>query len=415
MKRYALIGKSLPHTLSPKIYALLGLSYEAVELKEDELESFLKNCPYDGFNVTIPYKKAVMAYLDHIDPEAERIGAVNTVVVKGGRLYGYNTDIFGMERSIPKKAVEGKDAIVLGSGGTSLTAERFLIKYGAKHIYKVSRSGPINYENIYNLCGAKVLINTTPVGMYPDIKRAPVDIKRLRGVEFVFDAVYNPIRTRLILDCMEMKIECSGGLDMLLNQAFKAAELYTGEPLKDDIKYNAALTLRKDFENIALIGMPSSGKSSLARELDKITGREIVDTDELVEKKAGLKIPEIFEKLGEEKFRDLEEEAVEEACSKKGVIISTGGGAVTREQNIKNLKGCGVVFLIKRDAAPNTSGRPLLTKDGAYERLKKERESLYQKARDFEVLNNDTLQGAAKRIWDLFLEHIKKQVKINLI
>lgn len=404
MKRFAVIGRSLPHTMSPFIYKELGLDYGVVEMEREELRPFVEKGEFDGFNVTIPYKTEIIPYLDEIRGEASIIGAVNTVVRTDGKTVGYNTDIDGMAAVFDRENVSfaGKTALILGSGGTSLTAERLAVSRGASEVFKVSRTGEINYENCYEKVGnAEIIINATPVGMFPENDLCKLDISRFPRAEFVFDAIYNPLRSRLVQDAARRGIKSRGGLLMLLSQAFAAYELYTGKVPTEAEKETASEKLAAHLGNLVLIGMPSCGKSSVGKKLAAKLGKTFIDTDEEVFRLTGRTPAEIIAAEGESAFRQIEADAVFEASKKTCAVIATGGGAVLSEDNVRRLKGNGFLVWLKRDLNSLSSENRPLSKDKGISELYKVREPIYRRVSDVSVENKDgkieiTVEEAAK-------------------
>ncbi len=401
---FGLVGKSLPHTLSPEIHAILGDDHYGIfELEsEEELRAFIRDGGADGFNVTIPYKQAVMPMLDQLDDEARAIGAVNTVVRRGEKLYGYNTDIRGMQYALEKVGImpNGRHVLVLGSGGTSHTAQYLCKKLGAASIDVVSRTGKINYENCYELRDTQIIINTTPVGMYPNAFARPVELTRFERLEGVFDAVYNPLRTLLIQDALKFGIRANGGLDMLVEQARAARKLFGGEEKIG--AEEACRRLERKLDNIVLIGMAGSGKTSIGRELALLTGREFVDTDEIVEKDVGKSIPQIFAEGGN--FREYESRVVKDVCSGFGRVIAVGGGAVLREINRFYIKSNAKVVLIRRNEDELAlEGRPLSADRDTAKKLSKERAPIYEGLADIRIDNDSDIHTAAKKIAEALL------------
>lgn len=406
--KYGLIGKKLGHSFSKPIHEKIGgYEYELKEIAPEDLGAFMERKNFLGINVTIPYKSDVIPYLDYIDAAAEKIGAVNTVVNRDGKLYGYNTDFGGMRALILKQGFDytDKKVLILGTGGTAKTALAVAEDLGAGEIITVSRSGSVNYKNVYTLHGdADYIINTTPVGMYPDNFSSPLDIYSFKKLKGVTDAVYNPLKTRLCIDAEANGIPCECGLYMLVSQGVLACEYFMGglcfdrERLADEIFSQ----LKKEKQNIVLIGMPGSGKTTTGKALCENTGRELIDTDEMIVDKYG-EISTIFEKNGEQYFRDLEQEAVMEASKRSGVIISTGGGAVLREENVRALKQNGVLFFLNRplcDIVP-TDDRPLSSN---YEALKKrfeERYDIYVSSADYEIHIDGSVENAVRKITEL--------------
>ena len=392
--RYGLLGKKLIHSFSKEVHNRLGNNeYELIELSENELEFFLKKKEFSALNVTIPYKETVMPYLDYIDVNAIEIGAVNTVVNRNGKLYGYNTDFFGMKSLIEKSGVSAtnKSALILGTGGTSKTAKAVLKSLGVKTILKVSRTkseDTITYdEAIKSYNNFEIIINTTPVGMYPLTDSIPINLDTFNNLELVIDAVYNPINTKLVLSAQKRGIKAFGGLYMLVCQAVKADGYFFEKKCDTAVLEKIYNEILSSKINIVLTGMPASGKSTIGKKLAEITGRELIDTDDLIIKKVGISISEIFEKCGEEYFRKIESEVIAEASLKNGVIISTGGGAVLRSDNILNLKKNGEIFFLNRpleDLIP-TSDRPLANSRESIIKRYNERIDIYNSTADFVV------------------------------
>lgn len=424
-KIYGLLGRKLGHSWSVPIHQALGCEgYRLIELEREELGGFLRREDIGGLNVTIPYKREVMAFCDVIDEGAEAIGSVNTIVRREGKLYGYNTDIDGFLYMLRRARISlmGKKVVVLGSGGASLTAQAAAKREGAREVVVVSRTGPDNYENLDHHAGADVLINTTPVGMWPNLEGQPVDLERFPRAEAVVDIIYNPNRTNLILQAEGIDkrdrllageglrpeerefhgghpIRCTGGLPMLVHQAKRAEELFFGQPIPD---YQTELILARlwqDRTNIVLVGMPGCGKTTVGRELAKLTGKPLVDLDEEIVRRAGKPIPDIFREEGENAFRDLESQALAETCAKDGQVIATGGGAVLRAENRAAMRRTGRVYWLRRDlnVLPK-EGRPLSQK-GSLEEMYQMRKPLYEAAADFRVDNNQTAAEAAQQIW----------------
>lgn len=359
-----LIGAHLGHSYSPRIHKALGDDdYRLIELSAEALGDFLQNGDFDAVNVTIPYKKDVIPYLAHVSSEAARIGAVNTIVRGAdGKLYGYNTDYDGMREMIDAMGIsmQGKKVLVLGSGGASRTAVTVSRDMGALAVVVISRSGEDNYQNLDRHADADVIINTTPVGMYPNNGEAPLSLDIFKHLEAVLDLIYNPARTALLMDAEARGIPCCNGLLMLVSQARRARELFTGRSIERSVSAKITRELEKEAENIVLIGMPGCGKSTLGKRLAADLGREFVDADAEIVAEAGCTIPEIFEAEGEVGFRRRESAVLARLGKEKGLVIATGGGAVTVPENQPLLRQNGrLVFL---DVAPenlSTKGRPL--------------------------------------------------------
>lgn len=363
--KFGLLGRRLGHSYSPMIFDLMGgYRYDLFEREPEGIEELLKNGDFDGINVTIPYKKDVLPYLDEIDPLALRLGAVNTIVRRGGKLFGYNSDYYGFRSMVLRTRIDvsGKKVLVLGSGGASVTVRAVLEDLGAKVVI-VSRSGENNYDNLHLHRDAAVIVNTTPVGMYPNNGVSPLDIRQFPELEGVLDLIYNPARTQLLLDCERCGIPGFNGLWMLVAQAKQSAEWFLDTQLPDKIISDIHRKLRDRMENITLVGMAGCGKSSIGRLLAKETGKEFIDADTEVERKAGKTIPEIFADDGEEVFRQLETQVLAELGKRSGLVIATGGGCVTREENFPLLhQNSRIVWLKRCPTSLPTKGRPLSQK-----------------------------------------------------
>ena len=398
---YGLLGERLGHSFSPQIHRdLAGYDYQLLPTPPEAVEDLFARRAFQGLNVTIPYKRTVMPLCDEIDPRAAAIGAVNTVVNRNGRLTGYNTDIDGFLYMARRAGVDmtGKKVVILGSGGTSRTARAAAGELGAREIVTVSRRGEDNYQNLSRHADAQVLVNTTPVGMYPNWGQSPVSLESFPALEGVLDVVYNPLRTALLLQAEERGLPCSCGLPMLVAQAKRAAELFTGQNI-DDSRAEAVLHgLREQLTSIVLIGMPGCGKTTVGRTLAGKLGRTFVDLDEEIVRRAGMSIPEIFAREGEAGFRERESALVREFGERTGLVVSTGGGVVTRRENYIPLKQNGLLLHLRRDpAALPTDGRPL-SQATAPEELWRRRAPLYAAFADGEIDNNGTLAGTLEQI-----------------
>lgn len=403
----ALIGKPLGHSYSKEIHALIApYSYDLVELDESEVAPYLRSRDFDGINVTIPYKQTVMPLIDEISDEAKKIGAVNTIFNEGGRLVGYNTDFAGMRALILKNGmdVSGKKALVLGTGGTSKTATEVLRSLGASEVIKVSRTakdGAVSYTDAYEKhSDAQVIVNATPVGMYPHENEKPIDIGRLPCVEAVIDAIYHPLCTELVIDAKRKGIKACGGLYMLVAQAVYACGLFQNKEINADVIDDVYEKVLAQKRNIVLVGMPSCGKSTIANELAKLTGREAIDTDCEVQKRAGVSISQIFEKDGEGAFRKLESEVVSDVASRSCVIVSTGGGVPLNDENVKKLARNGIILFLDRnvDKLMATSDRPLAQNAEAIKNLYEKRYPIYLKCADARIDSNGSVQDTINSI-----------------
>ena len=405
--KYGLIGEKLGHSFSREIHACLAdYEYELRELSREELVPFIVSRDFLGINVTIPYKEAVIPYLDELDESAEKIGAVNTVVNRGGRLYGYNTDYLGMRALILYRGIElsSRKVAILGTGGTSKTARAVAESLGAGKIITVSRTGrdgAVTYEELCDChSDTEVIINTTPVGMFPNSSAMPTDPARFPRLFGVIDAIYNPQRTPLVRAAREMKAAASGGLYMLVAQAYYASELFLDTKYPEGKIQEIYEKIKRKKENIVLIGMPASGKTTVARLISDATGREFIDTDEMIVKMAKMPIPEIFERYGEAHFRHLEAEAVRLASMKVGAVIATGGGAVLKAENVGALRSNGRIYFIDRPLASliPTSDRPLSSTREAIEARYSERYPIYSSVSDVRIDAVTSAEAVAKTI-----------------
>lgn len=400
----ALIGEKLGHSYSKLIHEAFGLySYELVSLPRDRVGEFMENGDFDAFNVTIPYKRTVMPYCSYISPEAQKIGSVNTVIRTQDGLHGFNTDYFGFKSMAARAGIDfaGKKVVILGSGGTSLTAKAVAADCGADRITVVSRSGEYNYENLEKLSDCEILINTTPVGMYPNNGSSAVKLDSFPRCEAVLDVIYNPLRTELIMQALERGISCSGGLYMLVAQAAQSAKYFCSAEIGEKEIERVFRSLALDVQNIVLVGMPGCGKTTVAAALERLTGRKSVDTDSLVEKAAGMSVPDIFSEYGEAHFRELEAQAICGIAKEKGLIIATGGGAVLNPENVRALKGNGCIYYLKRALELlSLDGRPLSKSREALERMFVTRDPIYSNCANAEILNNSSPESAARRIAD---------------
>ena len=398
---YGLLGEKLGHSFSPQIHRdLAGYDYQLLPTPPEAVEDIFARRAFQGLNVTIPYKRTVMPLCDEIDPRAAAIGAVNTVVNQNGRLTGYNTDIDGFLYMARRAGVDmaGKKVVILGSGGTSRTARAAAGELGAREIITVSRHGEDNYQNLSRHADAQVLVNTTPVGMYPNWGQSPVSLESFPALEGVLDVVYNPLRTALLLQAEERGLPRSCGLPMLVAQAKRAAELFTGQNINDSRAETVLHGLREQLTSIVLIGMPGCGKTTVGRALAGKLGRTFVDLDEEIVRRAGTSIPEIFAREGEAGFRERESALVREFGERTGLVVSTGGGVVTRRENYIPLKQNGLLLHLRRDpAALPTDGRPL-SQATAPEELWRRRAPLYAAFADGEIDNNGTLARTLEQI-----------------
>ena len=405
--KYGLIGEHLTHSYSCEIHAQIAdYVYELCELRPDELGEFMTKREFNAINVTIPYKQAVMPYLDEISETAQRIGAVNTVVNRGGKLFGDNTDFPGMLALAKHVGIDMKDkkVLILGTGGASKTAHALALYMGCESVYYVSRSGKdgsLTYEQAINEhSDAEIIINATPVGMFPKVDGRPIDISAFPKLAGVLDAIYNPLRSNLVLDALERGIPAEGGLYMLSAQAVYASAVFQNIPLDESLIQKAYDSVRQDKQNIVLIGMPSSGKTTIGKLLAEKCGIDLADTDEYIIKKIGMPISEFFAQKGEAEFRRIEKETVAELASTGGKIIATGGGAVLDPENVRALKRNGMLVFLDR-ALENlvaTDDRPLASARSALEKLYVERYEIYKAAAEIRIDANTTPEAEADEI-----------------
>lgn len=402
MLKCGLLGRKLGHSYSPAIHGMLSdYSYQLFEREPEELEDFLLHGDWDGINVTIPYKKSVLPYCRELSSLAKEIGSVNTIVRRpDGSLFGDNTDAYGFESLVKKSGIDvrGKKVLVLGSGGASVTVVAMLKRLGAGSVTVISRSGEDNYDNIQKHADAKIIVNTTPVGMYPNNGQAAVDLKTFPDCEGVLDAVYNPARTALLLQAERLGIPCAGGLYMLVAQAKRACEIFTGSSIPDSETVRIEKAMSARMQNIILIGMPSSGKSTIAAALGERLGRPVYEADTLIEEEAGTDIPAIFAAHGEDYFRKLETQVLKKLGAMSGAIISTGGGCVTREENYEPLHQNGrMVWLLRDTDKLDKTGRPISLRSDLNE-LYARREPMYARFADLKADNNGSIEDTLAQI-----------------
>lgn len=427
MNRYGLIGEKLPHSFSPIIHEYLGNpEYDLFEIPKDDIDSFMKGASFEAANVTIPYKETVMKYCKFIDDTALSIGSVNTLVRHSDGLYGYNTDYLGFEFMVSAAGIDIKDeeVIVLGSGGTAKTAVYSAGRLKARRIIVVSRSGNsfetdtecpvefIDYEKINEHKNAGILINTTPVGMFPNIYINPIDIDIFVRLNGVIDVIYNPLNTKLVLDARRRGIKATNGLEMLVAQGYYAERLFMGRaglPSKEELdRLKGIVRKLSDLKrNIVLIGMPGCGKTTTGLELSGLTGKKLLDTDEEFTKDYGMTPAECISRYSEEEFRNKESETVRKTASLGGVIIATGGGAVLRKENVEALRMNGVIIFLDTPLEfLATEGRPLSQGDGKLKKLFEERYPIYLSAMDKKVKTDKDSTKTAKEILDFLREEI---------
>ena len=408
MSKFYLIGEHLSHSFSPQVHAMLGNpDYSLKELAPEEVGAFVKHGDYVGMNVTIPYKQTVIPYLDALTPAAEKLGAVNTITRRAdGTLLGDNTDYFGFSYALESAGITlaGKRVLILGSGGASKTAVAVARDAGAAEIVIVSRTGEVNYDNLYDLHGdAQVIVNCTPVGMYPKSGTSPVDLAKFPCLCGVADMIYNPARTVFLAQAEQLGLPRTNGLSMLVSQAAAGHERFTGAPVDTAQIARIVRSFAAESANIVLIGMPGCGKSTVGASLAALTGKTFMDTDALIVQKAGKSIPEIFADDGEDAFRAIEHQVVCEVGMGHGQIIATGGGVVTRSENLYPLRQNATVVWLQRplEELP-CDGRPL-SQASKLADMYRIREPLYRAFADIIIPNDGTPEKVAARILEVIL------------
>ena len=406
--KYGLIGEHLGHSYSKVIHEKIGdYVYEIKEIEPENVESFIKKREFMGINVTIPYKEKVIPMLDYVDNNAKKIGAVNTVVNKDGELYGYNTDYSGMRALVLRVGaeIEGKKVLIIGTGGTSKTARAVVTDMGAKEIILVSNvkvDGALSYEEVYAFhTDVDVIFNTSPVGMYPKNNATPIDLKKFPRLTALIDVVYNPIKTKLVREAQALGIRAEGGLYMLGAQAVYAYEHFTGKTVDKSLCDDIYSDVIKEKNNIILVGMPSSGKTSVGTKIAQMTGKQFIDTDDEIVKAEGTDIPTIFADKGEGYFRDLEAKIVEDVSKLNGFVIATGGGAILREANVDFLKQNGKIYFLDRSLSKlmPTEDRPLSRDREAIEKRYNERYGIYKSVADVIINGDGTVDEVAELLY----------------
>lgn len=418
--KYGLIGEELGHSFSKVIHERIAdYAYDLTPLSKQAFPEFMEKREFQAINVTIPYKKDVIPYLDEMDNNAKAIGAVNTIIHKNGKLIGHNTDFSGFLYMVRRHNINmvNKKVLVIGNGGASSAIQAVVKHVGAAQMIVVDitpGNGAISYEECFEKhMDAQVVINTSPVGMYPHIGNAPIAISMFLKCEAVMDVIYNPIRTNLCLEAQELNMISVNGLEMLIAQAKQAVELFLDKTIDDAIIDEIYQELLVDTCNIVLIGMPSAGKTTIGKMLAEKLGKQFIDLDEVIIKKAGMSIPEIFAQSGEEGFRAMESEVAKELAKLTNKIIATGGGSVKHKVNMDYLRLNGVTIFIDRDVEKLISSdlnRPLSKSKEALRSLYEERLPLYQTYASFIVSNNDVIEDSVNEILETYQSVLKNAI-----
>ncbi|MEG0250843.1 MAG: shikimate dehydrogenase [Peptostreptococcus sp.] len=423
MKHYGLFGEHLSHSKSPEIqqfiYNLIGFDadYSIYEFEKNNIQKYIdmiRDNKINGANVTIPYKKDILPYIDILDEKAKDIGAINTIFAKDNILYGYNTDYYGISKTLESYLpIENKDYLILGYGGASQPLIHFLADNRAKNIYIASRDPKryndfkinaanvhfIDYKNIKNLCG-EIIFNTTPLGMFPNVDSCPVDEDLLKNFKVAIDFIYNPVTTKFLSSAKNLGLKTQNGLKMLVYQAIESIQIWSGKKINESIQRDIYMHFRSQLyteEKIYLVGLPASGKTTFAKVLADYLGYNFLDLDQYIENSINMSVSDIFEKYGEDRFRQIESQALKDTCNMKNTVIATGGGIVEKEENRKFLKGFDNVFYLKRDIKDildtvNLDERPILrnSPEKLYT-LYKKRHSFYEDVSNHILNNNSTL------------------------
>lgn len=401
---YKLLGKNVSHSYSQEVHNSLGYDYKILDLSLSEFREIMEERSFVGVNITMPYKQEALKYLDYIDPAAKKLNVVNTVVHKDNKLYGYNTDYFGLKYLIKFNEIEIKDrnVVILGSGATSKTVKALCQDLGAKNITKVSQSNSnhLTYDDLSSVLNYQVLINTTPKEMYPNTEEKIIDLKQFNKLEAVVDVIYNPLKTNLILQAKDLNIKAVGGLEMLVGQAVESSSLFFNKKYPKDTINKVYKKLLLEKSNIVLVGMPTSGKSTIGKALAKSLNKKFIDVDKEIVKKEGRSIKEIFKEKGEVYFRTVESQVIESLSRESNLVIATGGGSVLDQKNVKRLKRNGYLIFIDRplNLLIAADDRPLSANRINLKNLYQERYNIYKTVSDVTVINDKDLDFVLKKV-----------------
>ncbi|MCF0172836.1 MAG: shikimate dehydrogenase [Bacteroidales bacterium] len=407
--RYGLIGEHLGHSFSKTIHERIGeYPYDHCEIAPSDLDGFLRAKGFTAINVTIPYKRSVIPHLDWMSPEVKAAGACNAVVNRDGRLYGYNTDYMGMRDLLASADmdVEGRNVLILGTGATSLTALALVRDLGAARVFRASRrqsdaADIVTYDNLEKISpDVHIIVNTTPCGMFPDTEAVPVDISLFPNLEGVADVIYNPLRSRLVVDALEMGIPAVGGLYMLVSQALHANAVFMDHGVYGDLCHTIYGEMLSEKENVCLIGMPSSGKTTVGRMVAKSLGRPFHDTDEIIRQRIGMSIPEYFRSHSEAEFRSVEREVIQEMSREQASVIATGGGSVLNLDNVRSLRTNSRIYFLdcRLENLMVTRDRPLTSSRDALSAKYKQRNPIYNRVCDVRIDANLDVADTAMQI-----------------
>lgn len=412
--RYGLIGEKLGHSFSKTVHEeLADYTYSLIPLNRDEFSIFMEERDFNAINVTIPYKEMVFDYLHHVDEKAKKIGAVNTIVNKDGKLFGYNTDYDGFLYMLKKHNLEnakGKKVLILGKGGTAKTCKTVFTDLESEihQVYYKSADGFLTYDDCYlHHKDAHIIVNTTPVGMYPNTEKSPIDLKEFNNLECVVDVVYNPMKTQLLVEAESMGINIVGGMEMLVAQAKFAVEIFTNNSIDNESINNVYRKIASEKANIVLIGMSGSGKTDIGIEIAKKMGRKFIDSDEVIVEKLKMPIANFFEEYGEAPFRVIESEILEDIAKENNLIIATGGGVIKDKNNILSLRKNGLIFWLHRtpDLLEFGNGRPLAKTSEATEKLYHERYPIYEKSAHIRIENKNDIETCVNDIISAYKNH----------